>query len=125
MRKLILCVSIGALLAGCAMSPPGYMRVGTAPLSVTDLRLAQQEVQVLEAAPSDAKSIGQVTAVRCHQNKFEDEPTQEMIRQDLLVEALGKGATAITDVTVTRRGDALWNCWYLLEAKANAFVLSK
>jgi len=107
------------------MPPPGYMKVGTAPISVTDIRLAKQEVDILDAAPEGSKPLGEIYVVRCHQNQFEDEPTEEMVQDDLLIEALAKGANAVTDITISKRGDARWNCWYLLEGKAQGFVLPK
>lgn len=115
-------LSFVACLSACA-SAPAYIRVGAEPVSVVDLREAKRTIQVLNAAPAGAESLGPVNTIRCHRRIGDVPPTEQMARDDLLIAALSKGATGLTGVRVTERPAAEFNCWKIFEGSGEALKL--
>lgn len=114
-----------ALLSGCISVPPDEadapVRVGNAPSSVVDLKAARAAVHIVETAPPNAQSLGEVKAIRCHRYPGEPKPTMETVQDDLLIAAFANSANAITDVSIERQpGNVSYNCWFRYFGRAKS-----
>lgn len=121
-------VLISSTLAGCITVSPeekdATVRRGNAPASVVDLQVATKAVKVYDTAPEQSQSLGTVTAIRCHANLYEPKPTEETVKGDLLVNALAKGANAVSDMKVVRQpGNLGYNCYFRYLGTANALTV--
>ncbi|WP_334158527.1 hypothetical protein [Achromobacter insolitus] len=122
---LLSTLSIAALLAGCISVAPeekdATVRRGNAPASVVDLQAATKALTVYDATPAGAEVLADVSAIRCHANLYEPKPTEETVRADLLINAFGKGANAISNIQVVRQpGNLGYNCYFRYFGTAKA-----
>ncbi|MCW2317213.1 hypothetical protein M2322_002767 [Rhodoblastus acidophilus] len=123
-----------ALFAAMALSCSGCVTPGSEGIrgnsidpsvSISDRRAALKTVSVVESAPAGAKSLGGITARRCHRNFLEDEPLSEAVLSDLKTTAYGQGADLIKVVGIEKKTGLAANCWYVLEGKAEMYSLQK
>ncbi len=120
--KLAIAATATVLAAGCA-APPTYVREGTQPVSVVDLREAKQTVRIYDTIPDGATAIVDVETIRCHRTAGHPKPTEDTVRDDLLVEALGKSKNGIAEISIEEGSLSFsYNCWTSLHGKAKAFT---
>lgn len=122
-------ISIAALLAGCISVAPeekdATVRRGNAPASVVDLQAATKALTVYDTAPDGSELLADVSAIRCHANLYEPKPTEDTVRSDLLINAFGKGANAISDIKIVRQpGNLGYNCYFRYFGTAKALKVS-
>jgi len=116
-------------LAGCISIPPeeegAPVRVGSAPVSVVDLRAAKQEIKEYESVPEGAVVLGTAKAIRCHRYPSDSKPTEATVKDDLLVSALALNANGISDINIVRQpGNVATNCWFRYFGTAKALKVS-
>lgn len=118
-------IVVALFLTGCA-TYSSNMRVGNdmSYASLGDQREASKTIRVLETAPSDAQTLGEVDAGRCHRSFVETSPAEQAVLLDLKIAAYALGADAITDVKIEKQSALTKNCWYMLDGKAKALRLS-
>lgn len=126
LNRLLKALSVFAALSltGCS-TYSSNMRVGN-DMSYTSLgnqRDASRTIQVLDSAPSNAKSLGIVDAGRCHRSFVETSPAEQVVLMDLKIAAFALGADAITDVKIEKQSALTKNCWYMLDGRATALRL--
>lgn len=122
--KFVLPPLIVLLATGCA-TYSANMQIGSQAslTSLSDQRDAQKTVKVTEKIPAGAKSLGKVDASRCHRDTRESAPTVEMVTTDIKVAAYARGADGIAGLKVEKHSGLTNNCWYILDATAEAFAL--
>ena len=111
------------ILAGCAASDAPTGNAVLSGYSLSDQRAARQTVQIFETAPEGAEVIGRLTAERCHRQLLAEEPTPEIVLDDLRMGAYAQGADAIANVTQERAPGLAQNCWYLQQVSADLLRL--
>lgn len=85
---------------------------------ITARREANRTISVYETKPARHRSMGEVSARRCHRSFVEDAPSAEAITDDLKVAAYAQGADAISNIQTKQMNGLLANCWYVLEGTA-------
>lgn len=85
--------------------------------SLKDQRDAVKTVQVFDEIPQGYEVMGPVDAARCHRNFNHAPPTNELVLVDMQVAAYARGADAIYQVEIGKKG-SFKNCWYMLAGKA-------
>lgn len=115
-----------ALVVGCANNSAN-MRVGTdmSYLSLKDQREATQAIQVFDAPPAGAVTLGTVDAARCHRNTLQAPPTDTELLIDLKIAAYARGADGIAGVNISKSSGLMQNCWSIVNGTAQAFQMRK
>ena len=90
---------------------------------ISGLREARRGVQVLTSIPEDATNIQTIETQRCHQNFTEDAPTEETLKDDLIIAAYAAGADGITNITHKKESGLMKNCWHIQSAQGTIFRL--
>jgi len=123
-RLLLPALAVSSVLSGCSSVPDGQVAGNDmSHLSLRDKRMAEKQVQLLEATPSDAVALGEISAERCQASMFSEAPEDKSLIVDIRAEAYRLGANAITNVKVEKRGAMGEGCWNIYKATANMLVV--
>lgn len=119
MKKEIYLSLLALLVSGCVTS--GYEGQTGSIISGDQIiarREANRNIAVFEIKPTGHRSLGTVSARRCHRSFVEDAPSLESITNDLKIAAYAQGADAISNIQTKKLNGLLANCWYVLEGTA-------
>lgn len=118
----VLVASLAALSVGGCAHVSSDTRVGSTPnASPAGILEARARVAITDTVPADAKSLGTISAARCHRNTSDTPPTEETVKDDLRLIALAGQADGISGVEISKTSALSQNCWYLLRGQATAY----
>ncbi len=111
-------------LTGCS-TYSSNIRVGNdqSYINIDERRNAVRTVRVYDSKPENAISLGSVSAGRCHRNFVESAPEENIVLTDLKIAAYAQGADGITNIEIEKTSGLARNCWYILDAEAEAFII--
>lgn len=122
--KITAAIAIAFLLAGCANNPNLVGARGNEvnkSYSLQDRRAAKLHIKISPVLPSSARSMGTITAERCHQYAQDEKPTDATLTDDLVLRAYSDGADGITNLRFERESALLKNCWHLVRGHATIY----
>lgn len=89
-----------------------------------ETQLAAANLPVLETAPEQAVSLGEIDATSCKNKIWSPDPSEEDALRQLKIKASDLGADALTNVQYDPSGTSLLrNCWSSIRATATAVKL--
>lgn len=119
MKKIHYLLPAALLLSACVTEgyegQTGTMMSGD---QIIGRREANRTISVYETKPAGHRSMGEVSARRCHRSFVEDAPNLAAITDDLKVAAYTQGADAISNIQTKQMNGLLANCWYVIEGTA-------
>lgn len=82
-------------------------------------------ITVTPAIPDQAQVMRDYTVERCHQFAQQQQPSDEVLTDDLVMLAYAEGADGISSLRFERETGLLRNCWSIARGTATFFRLPK